>query len=48
MGVLAVEVGQDLERDRLEPMLPHSVGNREAVVERIALGPAERGTAFPH
>lgn len=41
MGVLAAQVGQNYERDRFEPMLPHCVGNREAGVARITPGPAD-------
>ena len=48
MGVLAAQVGQNYERDRFEPMLPHCVGNREAGVARITPGPAERGVAYSH
>ena len=46
MGVLAAEVGQDRERDRLELILPHSVGNWKAVVERITPGPADGSVVF--
>lgn len=48
MGVLAAQVGQNYERDKLEPMLPHCVGNWEAGVARITLGPASWDAMFPH
>lgn len=48
MGVLAAQVGQDHELNRLELVLPHRVGNREEGVARITLGPADGNVVFPH